>query len=324
MKVKDLLPRKQTVGELVRHMRATAFSARRLGEAVDILEQMIRDEKCTKFLGLAGALVPGGMRGCVVELIKEGWVDVIVSTGANITHDIARAFGEEYIQCEPGQVDDAKLRAKGVDRIYDLLCPARTMATMEKAVQKILKAVPDRVYASWELLEQIGKMVPDRQSIVWNAWRAGVKIIIPAFVDSILGIQTWMYSQDHKLRVDTFRDLGYLINLNFELKEAGKTTGALILGGGVPKNFIFQSVLLADKPHQYVVQIVTDRPVWGGLSGASLEEAISWGKVTEKSRLCTVHCDVTIALPVIISALKQRLGSANPSQVRSAESLHRC
>jgi len=103
------------------------------------------------------------------------------------------------------------------------------------------------------------------------------------------------------------KDLDFLIKLNFDLKEQKKNTGVLILGGGVPKNFILQSVLVADKPHRYVVQVTSDRVEYGGLSGASLEEALSWGKVDEKSKFCTVYCDATIVLPIIVSVLKERI-----------------
>ena len=306
MKVKDFRPKKQSVDELVKQLKSTAFNARKLSEAIDLLEEMIRDKDCVKFLGLSGALVPAGMRSCIVEMIKNKWVDIIVSTGANITHDLACCFGEEYIQCEPEKVNDIELREKGFERIYDLISPTSTMEKLEKNIQRILKQIEEGEYATFELMEEIGKRIEDKNSIVKNAFENKVKIIIPGLVDSILGIQVWMYSQDHNLKVNELKDLGYLINLNFDLKKEGKNTGALILGGGVPKNFIFQSVLVADKPHRYLVQITVERPEYGGLSGATLEEAKSWGKADEKSKLCKVYCDSTIALPIIVSALKER------------------
>jgi len=306
MKVKDFRPKKQSVDELVKQLKSTAFNARKLSEAIDLLEEMIRDKDCVKFLGLSGALVPAGMRSCIVEMIKNKWVDIIVSTGANITHDLACCFGEEYIQCEPEKVNDIELREKGFERIYDLISPTSTMEKLEKNIQRILKQIEDGEYATFELMEEIGKRIEDKNSIIRNAFENKVKIIIPGLVDSILGIQVWMYSQDHNLKVNELKDLGYLINLNFDLKKEGKNTGAFILGGGVPKNFIFQSVLVADKPHRYLVQITVEKPEYGGLSGATLEEAKSWGKADKKSKLCKVYCDSTIALPIIVSALKER------------------
>jgi deoxyhypusine synthase len=305
--VKHFNPKKQTVNELAKQFKNCAFNARRVGEAVDIIEEMIKDKKCVKFLGLSGAMVPAGMRKIIVGMIKNKWVDIIVSTGANITHDIACSFGEKYIQCDVAKVDDLDLRKKGFDRIYDVISPTKTMATMEKNIQRILKEIKGGEYSTFELMAEIGKRIDDKGSIVRNAYEKNVKIIIPAFVDSILGIQVWMYSQDHNLKVNSMKDLDYLVNLNFDLKRDGKNTGALILRGGVPKNFIFQSVLVADKPHRYLVQIATQGPEYGDLTGATLEEAISWGKADEKSKLCTVYCDPTIALPIIFSALVERL-----------------
>ena len=307
MNVKDFIPKRQTVDELVKQLKRTSFNARNLGEAVDIIEEMIRDKSCTKFLGLSGALVPAGMQKCVIEMIKNKWVDIIVSTGANITHDLAIALGgEEYIQCNPSEVDDKKMREQGISRIYDIISPDKTSIKFEKEIQKILKTIDEGSYSTYELMEKIGRAF-DKNSIVRSAVSKNVKIIVPAFFDSILGMQVWMHTQERKIIVDERKDLDFLINLNYELKEQKKSTGALILGGGVPKNFILQSVIIPDKPHKYAVQITTDVPQYGGLSGATLEEAISWGKTDAKSKIHTVYCDATIALPMIVSALKERL-----------------
>jgi deoxyhypusine synthase len=307
MNVKDFIPKRQTVDELVKQLKRTSFNARNLGEAVDIIEEMIRDKSCTKFLGLSGALVPAGMQKCVIEMIKNKWVDIIVSTGANITHDLAIALGgEEYIQCNPSEVDDKKMREQGISRIYDIISPDKTSIKFEKEIQKILKTIDEGSYSTYELMEKIGRAF-DKNSIVRSAASKNVKIIVPAFFDSILGMQVWMHTQERKIIVDERKDLDFLINLNYELKEQKKSTGALILGGGVPKNFILQSVIISDKPHKYAVQITTDVPQYGGLSGATLEEAISWGKADAKSKIHTVYCDATIALPMIVSALKERL-----------------
>jgi deoxyhypusine synthase len=305
--VKNLEPKEQTIDELIKQMKMTAFNARRLGEAADIVEEMVKDKKCVKFLSLSGALVPAGMRGCIVEMVRCGWVDIIISTGANITHDISQSFGEKYVQCDPEKADDLKLREKGMDRIYDMYSPLDTMETMEKNIQKILSGMKAGEYSTFEIINEIGSKIEDRESIVRAAFENNVKIMVPAFTDSILGIQTWLASQDNKIKIDPMKDLGYLINLNFDLKRDGKNTGCLILGGGVPKNFVLQQVLVADKPHKYVVQVTTDSPHWGGLSGATLEEAISWGKLDEKSKHCIAYCDVTIAFPMIVSALLERL-----------------
>jgi len=305
--VKDFVPKNQTVNELVKQLKLTAYNARKLAEAVDIIEEMVEDENCVKFLGLSGALVPAGMRFCINEMMKNKWVDIIVSTGANITHDIACSFGEKYIQCEPEKVDDLELRKKKTSRIYDIISPDKTSIRFESEVQKILKEIGEGNFSTYELIGDIGKRLEDKNSLVRVACDNNVKIIVPAFFDSILGLQVWMYSQDHKMIIDERKDLDFLINLHYNLKEQGKSSGVLILGGGVPKNYILQSVIIPEKPHKYVVQVTTDVPHYGGLSGATLEEAQSWGKVDEKSKLCVVYCDATIVLPIIVSSLKERI-----------------
>jgi deoxyhypusine synthase len=306
--VKDLEPRKQSVDELVEQMKETAFNARKLGESVDVLEKMINDDKCTKFLGLSGALVPAGMRKCIVEMIRSGWVDVIVSTGANITHDLSITLGKEhYEHCDPDKVDDIKMAQEKISRIYDVLSPDKTSIEFEKGIQKLLDKIGEGEFASYELLKMIGNMLDDNESIVKAAADCGVKIIIPAFFDSILGLQVWMYSQDKKLKINPRKDLNFIIKTHFDLKDRGESSGVFILGGGVPKNYILQAVLIPEKPHKYAVQITTDNPHFGGLSGATLSEAISWGKLTKNSQKCCVNCDVTIALPLILSSLKERL-----------------
>lgn len=305
--VKDFVPKKQSIDELIKQLKLTAFNARRLAEGIDILEEMIKDENCTKFLGLAGALVPAGMRSCIVEMIRNKWIDIIVSTGANVTHDLELAYGEQYKHCKPEEVDDAALRKEGMSRIYDLISVTETFATLEESTQKILEEIPDGSYSTYEIINEIGKRTEDKGSIVRAAFENDVRIIIPAFFDSILGFQVWLHSQDHKMVIDERKDLDFLINLHYQLKDQEKSSGVLILGGGVPKNYILQAVMIPEKPHKYVIQITTDVPYYGGLSGASLEEAKSWGKVGKESKLCTVYCDVTIALPIIVSALKERI-----------------
>jgi deoxyhypusine synthase len=308
MDVKDFAPKKQTVDELIKQLNCTSFNARKLAQATDVFESMIKDEDCTKFLGLAGALVPAGMRECITEMIKNKWIDVIVSTGANVTHDLAISLGKEkYYQCEPKEIDDKKMREKSISRIYDIISPDESSVEFEKKIQNILKKIPEGIYASYEIIEKIGSEIKDNNSVVMQAAKNKVKIIVPAFFDSIIGIQLWMHTQDRRISIDERKDLDFLINLNYDLKKKKKNSGALILGGGVPKNFILQSVIVPDKPHKYLVQVTTDIPEYGGLSGASLEEAMSWGKLEPKGKYVMLHCDATIALPIIVSALKERL-----------------
>jgi deoxyhypusine synthase len=284
-------------------MSRAGFGARRLGQAVRILKEMTEDVTCFKFLGVAGAMVPCGLRKLLSQMVTRKYTDLIVSTGANITHDLALAFGGSQYQLGNQNLNDVELRRKGFFRIHDICILSKDFIQLEDKLTKILKELANGVYSTSDLLYEIGKRINDENSIVRNASITRTPIIIPAFTDSILGLQVWSLSQNLDIKVDPFKDLSYLVNLQFDLKSRHRKSGALLLGGGVPKNFIMQSALTADKPLDYVIQITVDRPEFGGLSGATLEEAKSWGKIRGTAKNCTVNCDASIALPFIMSAL---------------------
>ena len=304
--VKDIEP-SANINYLTRQMRHTAFNGRRLGEAIDIIEEMVKEEGCFKILGLAGALIPAGMRGLIVEMLRNGWVDLIVSTGANVTHDLTMAFGEKFHQTSLEGVDDVGLKEGCFLRIYDVYSTGEAFTALEKGLRVFLNEIKDGEYATYELMEEVGRRIDDEGSVLRNAYKHKVRIVVPAITDSIIGLQIWTLTQTRRLKIDPFKDLGYIVNLQFDLRSKKRKTGAIILGGGVPKNYIMQSALIAEKPFNYAIQITTDVPEFGGLSGATLEEAKSWGKIDRDARTCTLYCDVTIALPLAISALKDRL-----------------
>ncbi len=287
------------VAELVQLFSGCAFGAGRLSRAVEILGEMVSDEGCRKFLGLAGAMVPGGMRNIVSQLIQEGWVDVLVTTGANLVHDMLEALDLHHYRGS-SSVDDLELRRLEINRIYDVYLPERHFTVLEEKLQTIFRNLDGgRTYSIRELLAEIGESLDDRNSILRSAVDAGVPVFCPAVQDSIIGLQAWLYRQQHKLKVDTFQDLHEFIDLCYESKK----TGALLIGGGVPKNFILQSMLVTPRGFDYAVQLTTDTPQWGGLSGATLDEAISWGKLNENAKSVTVYCDATISLPLIVASL---------------------
>ena len=300
--VLDIEP-SDNVAELTCSMSKGGFGARKIGEAIEIFRNIIDDEDCYTFLGVAGALVPCGLRKILSQMISRNYVDLVVSTGANITHDLALAFGGKQYQLRDQMISDFELRRKGYVRVYDVCIPSQDFEILENKLSQILKDLSEDVYGSYDLILEIGKKVEDKDSIVRNAFQKNVPIIVPAFIDSIVGLQVWTLNQNRKIRLDSFKDLSFMINKQFDLKSQGKRSAALFLGGGVPKNFIMQSALTADKPLDYAIQIVTDRPEYGGLSGATLDEAKSWKKVHTKAKICTVNCDVSIALPIILSAI---------------------
>ena len=297
-----------SIPDLLREYQKGVFGAGKIAEAVSIYTEML-EKGCRVFLGLAGALVPAGMGSMVADLIRDDMVHVIVSTGANVTHDLIEAFGGSHLKSVLGE--DWELRERGVDRIYDAFIEDESFILFEEKINEILKEA-EPVTSVSGLLKEIGKRLKSPDSFVRQAYLKDVPVFVPAFTDSILGLHTFLYSQEHDIQLDHVRDIGKMVELTSTGAGGSTNTetetkaGTILLGGGVPKNFIFQAMLLSGHSFAYALQITTDRPEYGGLSGATLEEAISWGKVSKDSRLCTVYCDVTIAFPLIVAGVRDQ------------------
>lgn len=287
-----------TVSQLVDSFSGCAFGAGRLSEAADIYREMVNDGECTKFFGLAGAMVPAGMRRIVSDLIRDRDIDILVTTGANLVHDIIESLGLHHYKGTDA-TDDVELKHHAINRIYDVFLPEEHFAKLEEKLQPLFRELPDKLSIT-ELLSHIGSKLDDDNSILKSAYDTGVPVYCPAIQDSIIGLQAWLYRQTKPLNVDVFADMRGLIDRCYEAKRAG----VLIIGGGVPKNFILQSMLVTPKSFDYAIQLTMDRPEPGGLSGATLDEARSWGKVGENARAVTVYSDATITLPIIVAASK--------------------
>ncbi len=291
-----------TVNELVEAMgKAGAYNGGSLARAADIWEQMLRDKETTKFFGLAGAMVPAGMGGIVSDLIKDGHIDILVSTGANLTHDIIEAIGCRHFH-GTAFCDDIELRRDEINRIYDVYLPNEAFEHFEEFMQGVFGELePGSTISISALLEHIGKHA--KSGILHTAARKKIPVYNPAVQDSMIGLQFWLFSQTNKVTVDAFADMPALMDRCFTAKKAG----AMLVGGGVPKNFILQSMLMTPNGFSYAIQLTGDRPDLGGLSGATLDEARSWGKITEDAQAVTVYGDATITLPVLAAAVTERL-----------------
>ncbi len=291
------------VDRLVKDMGNTSFGGRKLAEATEICEEMIKGEDCSVYLGVAGALVPGGQRRLLVEMVRNEWIKALVTTGANLSHDLMEAFGKRHVKGE-ADADDQELLKKGFSRVYDTYMPRDAYEKVEDHVQAFLEKISKKKRLSvTEFLKELGTTIDDEESIIRACCDKGVPIFCPAIADSFLGVQLWMFSQDKDWWLDVMKDRTEITNIIYESKR----NGVIILGGGTPKNFILQSMEMTNKTFDYGVQVTTDRPEPGGLSGATLHEGISWKKLSPKARFVDVYSDVTIALPVIISALSERL-----------------
>jgi deoxyhypusine synthase len=262
---------------------------------------MLRDEKTTKFFGLAGAMVPAGMGGIVSDLIRDDHIDILVSTGANLTHDIIEAIGCRHFH-GTAFCNDVELRHDEINRIYDVYLPNEAFGHFEEFMQDVYgKLEPESTVSISGLLRHIGSNLTS--GILHTAARKEIPVYCPAVQDSMVGLQYWLFSQTNKVTVDAFADMPALMDRCFTAKKAG----ALLIGGGVPKNFILQSMLMTPNGFNYAVQLTGDRPDLGGLSGATLDEARSWGKITEEAQAVTVYGDATITLPVLVAAVMERI-----------------
>ena len=291
-----------TAGELVEQFgKSRAYNAGSLWHAVNIYENMLSDPEVVKFFGLAGAMVPGGMGGIVEDLIMQGHIDILVSTGANLTHDVIEAIGcRHYHGTEI--CNDVELCDEEINRIYDVFLPNDAFIKFEEFLQGVFSGLDrNKKYGIADITGIIGENLDS--GILAAAAKKGIPVYCPAIQDSMIGLQYWLFSQTEKVTIDAFADMPSLMDVCFSAKK----TGAMLVGGGVPKNYIFQSMLMTPEGFDYAVQLTGDRPDLGGLSGATLDEAKSWGKLTGEATSQTVYGDATINLPLIVAATLERL-----------------
>jgi len=303
------LRRGLSVSEMVTEMKECGvLGAGKIGNAAELVSEMFSDPDYTVFLTMAGPLVPGGLRRIISDLIKEEYVNVVVTTGANMVHDMVEALGHKHL-VGTFLAEDEKLKARNIGRIGDIYIEQKAFKDLEKWMYKILENIPEEKrerMSTAELLFELGKQIEDAESILATAAKKNVPIISPGFVDSIAGFHLWVFGQDKKMVLDPLLDVNRLMDKVFEAKKVG----VIILGGGYPKHF----TLFANTFREGVdcaIQITMDRPEPGGLSGAPLEEAISWGKIKPEGKAVTVICDVTIAFPLIVAAALENLGKVH-------------
>jgi len=296
-----------TVGQLVDQMGAAGvLGAGRIARAVDIVVEMFENPNYTTFLSLAGPMIPGGLRKVVSLLIEQGYVDAIVTSGANIVHDIVEGLGYRGVK-EPPRQNDIELRKIGVGRAGDIYFEHEGFEALEKKMYEVfdsLTAEKKGGIAILELLFEIGKTINDESSFLRKAASKQVPVFSPAIMDSMLALHVWTYSQLKQLRLEPIGDLNRMADIVFNSKKIG----AIILGGGASKHHVLGVSILREGVDA-AVQITLDRPEAGSLSGAPLEEAISWKKAQTKSRLATVIGDATIIFPIIVAASLEKLNS---------------
>jgi deoxyhypusine synthase len=319
----------KTIDDLVRAMGDTAYTARQIGDAADVLEAMARDKDCFVVMTLAGALTVGKMGLVFCDLIESGVVKAIVSTGALMAHGLVEATGRSHFRYDPTKMDDKELFLAGYNRVYDSLEPETNLDHVEEVVDGILeKWDPTDIVCSYKLHSRIGEFLARNavgRGILKSAFEHDVPVFVPAFSDSELGLDFALNQYARKrdkrpvLRFDPFEDFETFARMMMGTKKMGIFT----VGGGVPRNWSQQFGVYAElmarrgyeklplKRYHYGVRICPEPVHWGGLSGSTYTEAVSWGKFVppeEGGRFAEVLEDATVALPLVVGAVLQRLG----------------
>ncbi|MBA3045072.1 MAG: deoxyhypusine synthase family protein [Candidatus Thermoplasmatota archaeon] len=304
----------QTVEELVTAFQGSSIQSRNLGICARVWERMLSDkERPTIILGLSGALIAGGQRKVIRDMIKYGLVDAIASTGAVMYQDFYQAMGGQHYVGTPN-ADDAVLHDMQIDRIYDTYVDEKLFEKTDRYIGKMLeKKLKPGLYSSRQILDFLGSLIDDENSILYTARKYGVPIFSPALNDSSIGIGLTVYYKDHlgkeRITLDSIKD-------NYEILKIiahSKKTAAIYIGGGTPKNWVNDAVVMANYTfdreidgHSYAIQVTTDAPHWGGLSGSTLEEAQSWGKVHTEATHRTVNMEASVAMPLLLGYLLQK------------------
>lgn len=301
------------VAALLNGMRDTSFQARTLGTAFDVWQAALRD-KTLIFLGLAGAMVPAGMRKTIRYLIRERLVDVVVTTGANVFHDLYESLGHSHYKCNP-EVNDVMLRGERLDRMYDVLGDDRVYHHCDHFIANVAREFRGKPTTTPEFFHRLGVRLAEHgkeDGILTTAARAGVPLYSSAPNDSSFGIA--IASENTKgvpMHFDTIKDVKDM----GEMCGRARTTAVIFVGGGSPKNYTQQAWVTAEylglegPGHKYCLQFTADAPHWGGLSGCTFTESQSWGKIDPNPKIAVVYGDATIPLCTLTAGLAE-LGAA--------------
>ena len=284
--------------------KSGGFESRNLVEGLDILHVMIEDKKCLKFLSFVGALMSTGLRGIIVEMLKNKMFDVVITTCGALDHDIARHYSN-YLEGS-FTLDDNELADKEIHRLGNVLVPMKSYGPL---IEEKMQAFLEKLYQSGkkemstrDISKMIGENLGEDSFLYW-ANKNNIPVVVPGIMDGAVGSQIWMFTQKHndfKLNVAADGDL--LSELIFKAEKSG----ALMIGGGISKHHTlwwnqYRNGL------DYAVYITTAQEFDGSLSGALVREAISWGKVTQNAKQTTIHAEATTILPFLYSALLSKL-----------------
>lgn len=314
------LQKSKSIADLVDAFKDMSIQARRIGQCAEVLDNMLTDPgRPTIYLGMAGPLIAAGLRKTIRDMIVNGMVDVVVATGAILYQDIYQARGFKHFRGTP-DADDVKLRDLYIDRIYDTYLDEERVWETDCWIGQFADTLKPGVYSTRLFLEKLGQTLDgpnspnSDDSIVAAAVKRGIPIFCPAINDSSIGIGL----TEHYHRCIKEGRPGVIINSirdNYEITQTvvqSKSTSAIYVAGGVPKNYINDSVVMGyifnkdTGGHKYALQITTDVPHWGGLSGSTLDEATSWGKVNKKAMKAMAFVEPSVSLPLLVGYALQK------------------
>lgn len=312
------LSKVETVSELVEAWKRGSIQGRNLGKCASVWENMLQDPvRPTVIMGLSGCMMAGAQRFILRDLIRDGLVDCLVSTGAQLYQDFYQAMGYQHYVGDVN-ADNVALHEHWIDRLYDTYVDELAFRKTDHYIAEMTEKLPPGNYSSREFLHEMGRIAYEKgdRGIMATCYELNIPMFSPALNDSSIGIGLTVYykkmiesgKRDSMVRIDPIRDNWELT----QIKGRSPKTGIVYIGGGTPKNYINDVEVIAEETgfdvagHEYALQITTDAPHWGGLSGSTLEEAQSWGKIHADATKATVYADATIALPLIAAHLFQK------------------
>lgn len=292
------------VAELVSQLRKAGFQGTELGRAVEVVKRM-KKEGATIFLSFTANMVASGLRGIFADLARIGFIDVIITTGGAVDHDMIKAYKPYLIG--DFDLDDLELRKAGINRLGNILIPNDRYEILEQLIRPIFLNLYEKGHAisPSELCKEIGLSMEDKGSFLYWAARRGIPVFCPGITDSAIGLQAFFFKQDHpNFKIDVTADMKQLADIVFEAEK----TGAIVLGGGIAKHYTIGANLMRGGL-DYAVYVTTAVQWDGSLSGARTREAISWGKLREESKHVTVYGDAVVIFPMMMAKVLQDIGA---------------
>ncbi len=281
--------------EGAKDLRYCGFQATDLAKAIDIIKKM-KEEDVTVFLSFTSNMVATGLRGIFTELCRKKFIDVVVTAGGSIDHDLIRSYSD--YELGEFMMDDSELHEKGINRLGNILIPNDRYTLLEERMVPVFDSLyeKERITSPSAIAEEIGKQTENENSFLYWCAKNNIPVFCPGITDSAIGLQTYFYKQKKRdFGIDVTKDMGTLAS---HVLDAEKT-GGIVLGGGISKHHTI-GVNLLRGGLDYAVYVTTAKSSDGSLSGARTREAISWGKIGESAKHVTVDCDATIAFPLMM------------------------